>query len=82
MKLNFLNELTQRVVNALPADMGILKQDLEKNLHAALQQALAKMDLVTRKEFDVQCAVLARTREKLEALEKQVAELEAQIKGE
>ncbi|MER2604009.1 MAG: accessory factor UbiK family protein, partial [Candidatus Competibacter phosphatis] len=50
--------------------------EMEKNLHAALQAAFAKLDLVTREEFDVQQAVLARTRAKLETLEKQVAELE------
>lgn len=50
--------------------------DIEKNLRAVLQAGLAKLDLVTREEFDVQQAVLLRTREKLEALEAKVAELE------
>ena len=50
--------------------------DIEKNLRAVLQSAFARLDLVTREEFDVQQAVLLRTREKLEALEKKVAELE------
>lgn len=50
--------------------------DIEKNLRAVLQAGFAKLDLVTREEFDVQQAVLLRTREKLEALEAKVAELE------
>jgi BMFP domain-containing protein YqiC len=50
--------------------------DIEKNLRAVLQAGFARLDLVTREEFDVQQAVLARTREKLEALERKVAELE------
>ena len=55
---------------------GGLAQEVEKNLRAALTAALAKLDLVTREELDVQAAVLARTRARLEELEKQVAELE------
>lgn len=57
-------------------------KDLEKNLRAVLQSVFAKLDLVTREEFDVQQAVLLRTREKLEALEAKVAALEAQHGGE
>jgi BMFP domain-containing protein YqiC len=53
-------------------------KDVEKNLRAVLQGAFAKLDLVTREEFDIQQAVLLRTREKLEALEARVARLEAQ----
>lgn len=68
-----LNSLRQ----ALP---GGFAQDVEKNLRAALTAALARLDLVTREEFEVQSQVLARTRAKLEALEKQLAELEQQLK--
>ncbi|MDP2155104.1 MAG: accessory factor UbiK family protein [Sulfuricella sp.] len=57
-------------------------KDLEKNLRAVLQGVFAKLDLVTREEFDVQQAVLLRTREKLEALEAKVAALEARHGGE
>jgi ubiquinone biosynthesis accessory factor UbiK len=60
------------VANSSPA------KDVEKNMRALLSQGFAKLDLVTREEFDVQTQVLARTREKLAALEKLVAELEAQ----
>jgi ubiquinone biosynthesis accessory factor UbiK len=53
-------------------------KDIEKNMRALLAQGFAKLDLVTREEFDVQTQVLARTREKLAALEAHVAALEAQ----
>ena len=53
-------------------------KDIERNMRALLAQGFAKLDLVTREEFDIQAQVLARTREKLAALEARVAELEAQ----
>ncbi|MGC8011168.1 accessory factor UbiK family protein [Salmonella enterica] len=53
---------------------------MEKNVKAMLSQGFAKLDLVTREEFDVQAQVLAKTRARLEALEARVAELEAQQK--
>lgn len=58
--------------------------DIEKNLRAVLQSIFTKLDLVTREEFDVQQAVLLRTREKLEALEAKVSALERVqgVKGE
>lgn len=56
-------------------------KDLEKNLRAVLQGVFAKLDLVTREDFDVQQAVLLKTREKLEALEARVAALEARQGG-
>jgi BMFP domain-containing protein YqiC len=55
-------------------------RDIERNMRALLTQGFAKLDLVTREEFDVQAQVLARTREKVTALEALVAELEAQRK--
>jgi len=55
-------------------------KDFEKNARALLAQGFAKLDLVTREEFDVQAQVLARAREQLTALEARVAELEAQHK--
>jgi BMFP domain-containing protein YqiC len=53
---------------------------MERNMRAVLEAGLTKLDLVTREEFDVQSAVLARTRAKLEHLEAQVAELEQALK--
>jgi BMFP domain-containing protein YqiC len=55
-------------------------KDIEKNMRALLTQGFAKLDLVTREEFDVQMQVLERTREKLSALEARITELEAQRK--
>ena len=60
------------VANSGPA------KDIEKNMRALLTQGFAKLDLVTREEFDIQTQVLTRTREKLTALELRVAELEAE----
>ncbi|WP_455365908.1 ubiquinone biosynthesis accessory factor UbiK [Kaarinaea lacus] len=72
-----LDELTDRLVGLLPKGVIEMQKDVEKNIRAMLQSTFAKMDLVTREEFDVQSAVLARTREKLDKLEKQIAELES-----
>ena len=72
-----LDELTVRLLGLLPKGVVVMQKDVEKNVRAMLQSTFAKMDLVTREEFDVQSAVLARTREKLEKLEKQIAELES-----
>ena len=55
-------------------------RDIEKNLRAMLAAAFARLDLVTREEFDVQSEVLARTREKLAQLEAKLAELEKRMK--
>ena len=71
-----LNDLAAKITSLLPADLDTLKKDLEKNIRAGLQSGLQKLDLVSREEFDVQAAVLARTREKLEVLEKRVQALE------
>lgn len=77
-----LDTLVSRIADGLPAGFGQVREDLRKNLHAAVSAALARMDLVSRDEFDVQSAVLARTREKLTALEAKVAELERSLEAE
>ena len=74
-----LDDIARRLSAAMPETARTVQEDLEKNLRAATQSAFAKLDLVTREEFDVQRKVLARTRERLEQLEKQVAALEAQL---
>ncbi len=75
-----LNELGKRILAALPPGLEQLSEDARKNMRAAMAAALAKADLVTREEFDVQSAVLARTRQKLTELERSVAELERILK--
>ena len=71
-----LDDLAGRLDEAVPQNLKAIGEDLERNFKSLLQTGLAKMDLVTRDEFDVQVAVLARTREKLEALEARLAELQ------
>lgn len=79
MDPKIFDEFARRLSAAMPPGLQSLQQDFEHNARAALQGALAKLDLVTREEFEVQSAVLARTREKVEALERRVAELEARL---
>ncbi|WP_303908798.1 ubiquinone biosynthesis accessory factor UbiK [Thiohalomonas denitrificans] len=76
MDTRFIDDLARRLTQALPQGVRELQSDLEKNFRAVLQSSFAKLDLVTREEFEVQTQVLARTRSKLEALEKRVAEME------
>ncbi|MBU0499178.1 MAG: accessory factor UbiK family protein [Gammaproteobacteria bacterium] len=74
-----LDDLARSFMDSLPKGFQTLQADAGKNLHSTLQAALARMNLVSREEFDVQAAVLRRTREKLDRLEKQLAELERQV---
>lgn len=70
------DDLVSRLSSAMPKGIQVLQEDLNRNLRASLESGLARLDLVTREEFDVQSAVLARTREKLAALEAQASALE------
>ena len=74
-----LEDLFAGISDVLPPGITRLPEDLQRNIRAAVSAGLAKADLVTREEFDVQAAVLARTREKVERLEKRVAALETQL---
>ena len=71
--LNDINERVRQVLAQSPA------ADVEKNLRAMMTSVFARLDLVTREEFDVQREVLLRTREKLTRLEAQIAELERRL---
>lgn len=71
-----LHDLASKITSLLPAHMQQMQDDLESNIHSLLQNTLSKMNLVTREEFDVQTALLQRTREKLENLEQRLSELE------
>ena len=77
MNDKFMSELSARLAALAAANPA---KDLEKNFRGMLSSAFARMDLVTREEYDVQVQVLARTREKLAALEARLAELEARPK--
>ena len=70
-----LDELARRISSLIPGDVKHMQDDIENNVRSLLQATLSKMNLVTREEFDVQSAVLQRTREKLEQLEKQLEQL-------
>lgn len=71
-----IDELTTRLSASIPSGIQTLQADVVKNMRATLESGLSKLDLVTREEFEVQRAVLARTREKLERLEAQIKALE------
>lgn len=72
----FLKDLAARLTNNLPSALQAIKTDCEKNIHSILVAAFAKLDLVTREEFDTQTKVLARSRKKITALESKIHELE------
>jgi ubiquinone biosynthesis accessory factor UbiK len=71
-----LDDLARRLADSVPESVRNLGRDLEGNFRAVLQAQLAKLDLVTRQDFDVQSAILERTRAKLSELEARLSELE------
>ena len=74
-KPNFFEDMQAKMQQAIENSPA---KDIEKNVKAMMTQGFAKLDLVTREEFDIQAQVLAKTRAKLDALELRVAQLEAQ----
>ncbi len=74
-----LDELARRLAESVPESVKAFGRDLEGNFKAVLQAQLAKLDLVTRQEFDVQSSILQRTQAKLAELEARVKELEAKF---
>lgn len=78
MAINPIDNLVNEVLNRLPRGADALRDDINTTLRTSLIAALKKMDLVTRDEFDVQRAVLEKTREQLKLLEGRLAELEKQ----
>ncbi|MDM8569147.1 accessory factor UbiK family protein [Thiotrichales bacterium HSG1] len=75
-KINF-DIFFKQFAASLPKGVLSLHHDLEKNLRVALDAALQKMNVVTREEFEVQVAMLERTRQRLEVLETEIANLKA-----
>lgn len=72
-----VQDIIQNVVDELPSGLKNMPAEFERNLKSAMQGVFERLDLVTREEFDAQCAVLHRTREKLEKLEQKIAEIES-----
>ena len=70
-----INEIVQNIMEQLPPGLKQLPEDIKQTLRRTITNTFDQFDLVTREEFDAQCRVLLRTREKLEALEKKIAEL-------
>lgn len=79
LDIRSIDELARRVQEAIPPGLREAGGDLHKHIRVGLQTGLGKLDLVTREEFDVQRAVLLRTREKVELLERMVELLEARL---
>jgi BMFP domain-containing protein YqiC len=76
MTTESIENIARKLAEAVPGGLKSVREDLEGNFRSVLQTSLAKLDLVTREEFEVQEAVLAKTRSKLEALEARLKEIE------
>ncbi len=77
--IHSINDLAKRLSGLLPDSVDTVRKDIEQNLRSSIENGLKTMNLVTREEFEVQSAVLLRTREKLEQLEKELAALETRF---
>ena len=77
MNKDSIEQLAAKLAEAVPQGLRSVREDLEANFRSVLQGGLARLDLVTREEFEVQQAVLARTREKLDVLEAHLARLDS-----
>jgi len=71
-----LDDLAKRLAGLMPESMSRFQQDIEKNLKAGLKGVLQKMDLITREEYDVQAALLARAQKRLAELEQRIQAME------
>ena len=81
MNKDSIDKLARRLAASLPQGLRAMREDVEDNFRAVLKSSLARMDLVTREEFEVQEAVLARTRQKLDDIEKRLADFEQAAAG-
>jgi BMFP domain-containing protein YqiC len=77
--LKSIDDLARRLSDLVPPGLKEARADLEQNFKSTLQAGLGRLDLVTREDFEVQRAVLLRTREKLDALERALVVLEAKL---
>jgi BMFP domain-containing protein YqiC len=76
MNNDSIDSLARKLADSMPEGLRSMQKELEETFRSVLRAGLAKLDLVTREEFEVQEAVLARTREKLDALERRLADYE------
>ena len=74
-----LEDLAKQIADAVPPGVKNMAEEAEGRVKTVLQSQLSKLDLVTREEFDIQSQVLIRTRQKLDAMESRIAELEAKL---
>ncbi len=74
-----IEQLAKQLVDALPQSLQKASQDLQASFHEILRSGLAKLDLVTREEFDIQTGVLLKTRQELKRLEEKLRQLEENI---
>jgi BMFP domain-containing protein YqiC len=79
MNTNGLDDLAKRLADSVPESLRAFGRDLESNFKAVLQAQLAKLDLVTRQDFDLQAAILERTQAKLTAIEARLKDLETKL---
>lgn len=77
IELKTLQDISERLAATLPPGLDRVRNELRENFRAILQARLAELDLVTREQFEVQRALLLKSRQRLEELEKRLAELEA-----
>ncbi len=77
--MNPIDDVIKRLNSMVPEGVTHIQKDIEDSVKQVMQAQLKKMDVVTREEFDVQQAVLMKTREKVEVLEQRVAELEKKL---
>ncbi len=76
-----IEEFIQQASKLVPDDLSRFKNEIENNLRTTLSASLSKMDLVTREEYDIQTALLQRTRAKLDKLQKKLIDIENQLNG-
>ena len=74
-----INQLSEKINALLPPGLQQVKEDFDSRLKALLQQQLANYEMVSREEFELQARVLERTREKLEAIEARLRELDKSL---
>lgn len=74
----FFEELSKKLADAVPENVKTMRSDMEKHFKHIIQSVFAKMDLITREEFDIQVMILSKARAKIEKLEEKIHALEKQ----